>query len=105
MRPRIAICVIAATTILLQSPNTAIAKDFFGKFDLVDKTSGGSVRFFARDAGLSLYAKGDFREVLLGGYYVKARMSVGYVAIACPIGITGPCGRVNFVSVDQGNNF
>lgn len=103
MRHRIATCVIAAATILLQVPNAATAKSWFGKFDLVDKTSGGSVRFFARGDGLSLYAKGDFKAILLGGYFAKAKMSVG--SISCPGGITGPCGRVNFVSVDAGNNF
>ena len=80
-------------------------KTWFGNIDLVEKTSGRSVRFFARGSGLSLFATGDFKTILLEGYYAKAKMSVGYRTISCPGGITGPCGKVDFVSVDAGNNF
>ncbi len=73
--------------------------------DLAEKTAGRSVRFFARRDGLSLFARGDFAQVLLQGFYSKARLSVGYRTIACPGGITGPCGKVDFVSVEAGNNF
>jgi hypothetical protein len=105
MRVRIVARAAITAIALLQPATAATEKNWFGKFDLVDKTAGRSVRFFARGDGLSLFAAGDFKTVLLGGYYAKAKMSVGYVSITCPSGITGPCGRVNFVSVDAGNNF
>jgi hypothetical protein len=82
-----------------------IEESWFGKVDLVEKTSGRAVRFFARHDGLSLFATGDFKTILLEGYYAKAKMSVGYRTINCPGGISGSCGRVDFVSVDAGNNF
>ena len=104
MRLRIAAS-LAAIILLVQPALGATEKSWFGKFDLVEKTSGRSVRFFARKDGLSLFARGDFKVILLEGYYAKARMSVGYTTIDCPGGITGPCGRVDFVSVDVGNNF
>lgn len=104
MHQRAAACV-AAAMLVLQPAFGFTEKSWFGKFDLVEKTSGRSVRFFARHDGLSLFARGDFKTVLLQGFYAKARMSVGYMAIDCPGGITGTCGRVNFVSVDAGNNF
>lgn len=82
-----------------------LEESWFGKIDLVEKTSGRSVRFFARGAGLSLFARGDFKTILLEGYFAKAKMSVGYRTIDCPGGITGPCGKVDFVSIDAGHNF
>ena len=98
--------VLMAALFLVAQPSLAAAeKSWFGKFDLVEKTSGRSVRFFARKDGLSLFARGDYKVILLEGYYAKARMSVCYRTIDCPSGITGPCGRVNFVSIDAGNNF
>ena len=105
MRARIVGFLFLAGITLTQPANAGTEKSWFGKFDLVDKTSGLSMRFFARHDGLSLFASGDFKTILLAGYFAKAKMSVGYRTIACPGGITGPCGRVNFVSVDQGNNF
>jgi hypothetical protein len=108
MRQRLAL-LMAVSVFVLQpafgGAPLATEKSWFGKFDLVEKTSGRWVRFFARHDGLSLFAKGDFKVILLQGYYTKARMSVGYRPISCPGGITGPCGRVDFVSVDAGNNF
>jgi hypothetical protein len=105
MRIRFVACAAMAAIGLFQPAPAGTEKSWFGKFDLVDKTSGRSVRFFARNDGLSLFASGDFKTILLGGYYAKAKMSVGYRSMDCPSGITGPCGRVNFVSVDAGNNF
>ncbi len=105
MRLSLAACLLVIGTVALSPANAATEKNWFGKFDLVEKTSGRPARFFARGDGLSLFASGDFKLILLAGYYAKAKMSVGYVSIACPGGIAGPCGRVNFVSVDAGNNF
>ena len=83
----------------------AFADSWFGKVDLVESTPGRSTRFFVRSSALSLFARADSKAILLGGFYAKATMSVGYKLISCPGGITGRCGRVNFVSVERGNNF
>ena len=101
---------LMATTLTILQPVTgdvqaATEKSWFGQFDLAEKTAARSVRFFARKDGLSLFATGDFRAILLQGFYTKAKMSVGYRTIECPGGITGYCGKVNFVSVEVGNNF
>ena len=96
---------LVAAVLVLEPALGAAEKSWFGKIDLAEKAPGRSIRFFAHKDGLSLFARGDFKTILLQGYYAKARMSVGYSSIECPSGITGPCGRVNFVSVDQGNNF
>ncbi len=63
------------------------------------------MRFFVRSQGLSLFATGEFKELLLQGFYKQVKMSIGYRKIACHNGITGSCARVNFVSVDSGGNF
>ena len=98
--------ITALTALLaLAAPAAATNGFWFGRVDLVEKTAKRSVRFFVRDQGLSLFARGDAREIMLQGFYAKARMSVGYTPIVCPNGITGPCGWVTFVSVDQGGNF
>jgi hypothetical protein len=98
--------IIALTASLALTASAAAANDFwFGKVDLVEKTAKRSMRFFVRDKGLSLFARGDAKEILLQGFFAKARMSVGFTPIACPSGIAGHCGWVAFVSVDQGGNF
>ena len=89
----------------LGAPAAAANGFWFGKVDLVEKTAKRSVRFFVRDRGLSLFARGDAKEILLQGFFAKARMSVGYTPVICPNGITGTCGWVTFVSVDQPGNF
>jgi hypothetical protein len=90
----------------LGSPTSADAeKNWFGKVDLVEKTGRRSIRFFERGEGLSLFARGDFKLILLSGFFTKAHMSVGYRSIVCPDGITGACGTVDYVSVEMGNNF
>ena len=93
------------TLILASGVPGAQAASWFGKIDLAESTAGRPMRFFARSSGLSLFARGEARAIMLAGFYAKATMSVGYHPIKCPGGITGPCSRVDFVSVDRGGNF
>lgn len=82
--------------------SAAMAVNYVGKLDLVQVTSNGT-RFFVRASSLSLFASGDYRDVMLEGYFRKSNFSVGYQPMTCPGGITGTCGKVNFVSVDTTN--
>jgi hypothetical protein len=92
----------AVTALSLTTAAPAAHSGFwFGKIDLVQKPARAPVRFLVRSQGLSLYARGDVRTILLRGFFAKAVMSIGYRPIACPASITGQCGRVDFVSVDQ----
>ncbi|HEY6229942.1 MAG TPA: hypothetical protein VIW64_01650 [Pyrinomonadaceae bacterium] len=86
----------------LASAMPALAVNFFGKITLVQVTSLGT-RFFVQPNGLSLFATGEYRDVLLQAFYKKASVSVAYNTVACPGGITGTCGNVTFVTVDQSN--
>jgi len=94
-------------TVLLALPATTAAGNgfWFGRVDLVEKVAHRNVRFFIRNQGLSLFARGDTKEILLQGFFTKARMSVEYTHIVCPNGINGTCGWVNFVSIDKPGNF
>jgi hypothetical protein len=76
----------------------AIADNYNGKIDLVQVTSQDT-RFFVQSQGLSLYATGECRDVLLHGFYKKSKFTIGYTPLTCPMGITGKCGKVNSVSV------
>jgi ABC-type long-subunit fatty acid transport system fused permease/ATPase subunit len=80
----------------------AIADNYVGKITLVQVTTQGT-RFYVRAQRLSLYAKGEYRDVLVEGFYTKSNFSIGYTPMTCPGGITGKCGKVNFVSVDVSN--
>ena len=93
---------VAVMFLILASAVPVLADNFVGKITLVQVTSLGT-RFFVQPKGLSLFATGEYRDVLLESFYHKANVSVGYTKIPCPGGITGTCGNVNFVSVDQSN--
>jgi ABC-type long-subunit fatty acid transport system fused permease/ATPase subunit len=80
----------------------AIADNYAGKIDLVQVTAQGT-RFLVRSQKLSLYATGEYRDILLQGFYKKSNFSIGYAPMTCPAGITGKCGKVNFVTVDVSN--
>ncbi len=97
MRYRLTVIVMF---LILASAVPAFAVNFSGKITLVQVTSLGT-RFFVQPKGLSLFATGEYRDVLRDAFYRKANVDVGYTTIACPGGITGTCGNVNFVSVDQ----
>ncbi len=105
MKMKRGITMAVAAALLAAAPVAAQCASWFGKIDLVESTAGRPVRFFVHADGLSLFARGEAKEILLAGFYAKATMSVGYRPVKCPGGITGPCGRVNFVSVDRGGNF
>jgi hypothetical protein len=78
------------------------ADNFSGKITLVQVNSNGT-RFFISGKNLSLFAPAEPREVLLQAFFKKAPVDVGYTVIACPGGITGTCGNVNFVNVNAVN--
>ena len=88
--------------LILASAVPVLADSFVGKITLVQVTSVGT-KFYVQPKGLSLFAAGEYREALLHAFYHKANVSVGYTTIACPGGLSGTCGNVNFVSVDQSN--
>ncbi len=76
----------------------AIADNYDGKLDLVQVT-GKDTRFYVSSQKLSLYATGEYRDVLLHGFYKKSKFTIGYTPLTCPMGVAGKCGKVNFVSV------
>ena len=89
---------------MVASVPSAEAANFVGKISLVQNTgTDGTLRFFVRESGLSLFASGDFKDVLLQVFFNKSFVSIAYTPITCPGGITGTCGTVNFVSVDVSN--
>lgn len=77
-------------------------ENYVGKIDLVQSTSQGT-RFFIRSQSLSLYATGDYLNILLQGFFRKSNFSISYTLITCPGSIQGKCGQVTFVSVDVSN--
>ncbi len=81
----------------------AIGDSYSGKITLVQVT-GGATRFYVSQQTLSLYATGDYKDVLLRGFFQKASMEIGYTVISCPAAIQGKCGQVNFISVET-NHF
>jgi hypothetical protein len=92
----------AAACLTFASVPSAHAANFAGRITLVQVTGiEGTLRFFVSGSGLSLFASGDFKDVLLHAFYQKANVSVGYNVITCPGGITGTCGAVFFVTVHE----
>jgi len=83
----------------------ASAESFNGRIRLVQTTgTEGTLRFFiTTPSPLSLFATGVAKEMLLQAVAVKAFVSIGYTPIACPGGITPPCGLVTFVTLDTVN--
>lgn len=95
-------CAIILGTGLLFGISAAQADTFTGKVDLIEAKSDGT-RFFVRDAGLNLYASGHYRDLLQQGYFRKASFSIGYQLFPCPGGLSGKCGTVYSVAVEQAN--
>lgn len=87
---------------LLCAMPAARADTFTGKIDLIEAKSDGT-RFFVREAGLNLYASGHYRDLLQQGYFRKAAFSIGYQLFPCPGGLSGKCGTVYSVAVEQAN--
>jgi hypothetical protein len=73
---RILILLALVCSIIAVWTLSAIADNYAGKIDLVQVTAGGT-RFFVRSTGLSLYATGEYRDVLLQGFYRKSNFSIG----------------------------
>lgn len=93
---------VVAACMVVAGVRSADANNFAGKITLVQVTgSPGSLRFFVSGSGLSLFATGDYKEVLLHAFMHKATVSLSYTPITCPGGITGTCGNVFLVTVDQ----
>ncbi len=92
--------VFLALLLLVLSASSAFADNVSAKITLVQTNSNG-MRFFFSAQGLSLFTtSAEHRELMLGAFFRKANVDVGYTKIACPGGITGTCGTVNFVSVN-----
>ena len=96
---------VVAACAVLGSIQSADADNFNGRITLVQVTGNpGALRFFVSGgSGLSLFATGDYKEVLLQAFMHKAFVSLAYTPITCPGGITGICGNVVFVTVDSTN--
>jgi len=85
---------------LLFTLSIAQADTVTGKVDLIEAKSDGT-RFFIREPGLNLYASGHYRDLLQQGYFRKASFSIGYQLFPCPGGLSGKCGTVYSVAVEQ----
>ena len=68
----------------------AAAEEYKGKIDAVEAKADG-LRFFVKNPGLHLYATGQYRDLLLPGFFQKATFSIGYQAFPCPGGLAGRC--------------
>ncbi len=91
----------AALALFAAIPSAAAAENYTGRLDLVEVTSANPARhrFFVRGSRLSLFAESAMANVLLGAFYRKASVSIGYTIVPCG-GYTGTCGQVVFASVD-----
>lgn len=91
---------VAVVLGLLLTALPAHAVNFHGKIKLVQVTGVG-LRFQTASPSVSLFATGDAKEVMIQAFYKKATLDIAYNTIACPAGITGTCGNVTFVSVND----
>ena len=95
----------AALSIAAVASSMAQSANYNGKIWLVQNTgTPGTVRFHTAGppaSRISLFASGDFKDILLQAFFRKANVSVGYTPLSpCPGGVTGACGTVTFVSVN-----
>lgn len=100
---RILSAVLFASTMM--TATAAQATNYFGKLWLVQPSAApGLLRFVTVQgpSGISLYATGDYRDIMLQGLFKKATMSIGYTSKPCPPPVPGTCNVVNFISVDSG---
>ncbi len=86
--------------LLLAGACAAQADDYSGKLDLVEVKADGT-RFLAQREKLNLYASGAYKDALLAGFFRKAAFSIGYTPFPCGGGISGRCGTVYAVAVEQ----
>jgi hypothetical protein len=96
------VVLLIALLLVMALPLPTRAANYVGKISLVEYTANGT-RFYIRSSHLSLYATGDQKDILLEAFFHKSNVSVGYASIACPGGISGSCGKVTFISIDEGN--
>lgn len=76
------------------------ADTYSGKLDLVEVKAEGT-RFAVHGEKLNLYASGPYKDALLAGYFRKASFSIGYQPFPCGGGMSGKCGTVYSVAVEQ----
>lgn len=76
------------------------ADTYTGKLDLVEVKADGT-RFAVHGEKLNLYASGAYKDALLAGYFRKAAFSIGYQPFPCGGGMSGKCGTVFSVAVEQ----
>lgn len=92
----------AWTLALLLGSGVCAAAEYRGGFDGVDARAEGT-RFTVQGQRLHLYATGAQREVLLAGFFHKARFRVDYTPFPCGGAVTGTCGTVHGVAVETGD--
>lgn len=78
----------------------AAGETWRGGFDTVEVRAEGT-RFSATRERLHLYATGPYREVLLAGFFRRAVFTVGYTPFPCGGGVSGTCGTVYSVTVEE----
>lgn len=93
------ICGIAGVALLLGA-RIGQADTYTGRLDLVEVKADGA-RFGVHREKLNLYASGAYKDALLAGYFRKASFSIGYQPFPCGGGMSGKCGTVYSVAVEQ----
>jgi len=76
------------------------ADTYTGRIDLVEVKAEGT-RFFVQSEKLNLFATGAYKDALLAGYFRKASFAIGYAPFPCGGGMSGKCGTVYSVAVEQ----
>lgn len=99
---KVLLSLVASALITFTQIHAVHAANFSGRIFVVQNTSQpGVLRFFANTPTvISLFASGDFKDVLLQAFFHKANVDVSYTPITCLDGITPPCGTVTSVSVN-----
>jgi len=92
--------VYLAGALVLLAVQTAQAETYSGKLDLVEVKADGT-RFFVQNEKLNLYASGAYKDALLAGYFRKAAFSIAFQLFPCGGGMSGKCGTVYSVAVEQ----
>jgi hypothetical protein len=78
----------------------SFADTYTGKLDLIEVKADGT-RFFVQHEKLHLYASGAFKDALVAGYFRKAAFTVSYQPFPCGGSMSGKCGTVYSVAVEQ----
>jgi hypothetical protein len=91
---------VMAGLLLALAAQTAQADTYSGKLDLVEVKADGT-RFSVQKDKLNLYASGAYKDALLAGYFRKAAFSIAYQPFPCGGGMSGKCGTVYSVTIEQ----